>query len=61
MSGPAGSVIRNYDPAVPLEKGVWNHIGVYNGYDHFDVIGIGYFSSIRPFYRNIAELLGSIE
>lgn len=61
MSGPAGSVIKAYDPAVPLQKGVWNHMGVYNGYDHFDVIGIGYFSSIRPFYSNIAQLLSSIE
>jgi triacylglycerol lipase len=61
MSGPAGSIIRPYDPAVPLEKGVWNHVGVYNGYDHFDVTGIGYFFSVRPFYTNIAQLLSTVE
>lgn len=61
QSGPASGIIRAYNPAALLEKGVWNHMGVYNGYDHFDVIGIGYFSSIRPFYKNIAELLAAIE
>ena len=61
QSGPASGVIRDYNPAVPLEKGVWNHMGIYNGYDHFDVIGIGYFSSIRPFYWNIVQLLAVIE
>ncbi|WP_145716344.1 esterase/lipase family protein [Chitinophaga japonensis] len=61
MSGPAGSSIKAYDPAVPLQKGVWNHVGVYNGYDHFDIIGIGYFHSVRPFYQHIAELLSAVQ
>lgn len=61
MSGPAGSIIKPYNPNLPLEKGVWNHVGVYNGYDHFDVIGIGYFFSVRPFYSNIAQLLSAVE
>lgn len=61
MSGPVGSKLKEYDPGVPLEKGVWNHLGVYNGYDHFDVIGIGYFQSLRPFYTNIARLLNAVE
>lgn len=61
MSGPAAGIIKPYNPAVPLQKGVWNHIGLYNGYDHFDVIGIGYFPSVRPFYLNIAQLLSAVE
>ncbi len=61
MSGPEGSIIREYNAAHPLEKGVWNHMGIYNGYDHFDIIGIGYLPSVRPFYSNIAQLLATIE
>ncbi|KAA2238502.1 lipase [Chitinophaga agrisoli] len=61
MSGPEGSIIREYNAARALEKGVWNHMGVYNGYDHFDIIGIGYLPSVRPFYSNIAKLLAGIE
>ncbi|MBO9151281.1 esterase/lipase family protein [Chitinophaga sp. GCM10012297] len=61
MSGPEGSALVEYNPAMPLQKGVWNHIGLYNGYDHFDVIGIGYPQSVRPFYTNIAKLLSQME
>lgn len=61
MSGPAAGIIKPYDPALPLEKGVWNHLGVYNGYDHFDMIGIGSFFSVRPFYTNLARLLSTVE
>ncbi|MGN7721687.1 esterase/lipase family protein [Chitinophaga sp. 22620] len=61
MSGPEGSILKEYDARQPLEKGVWNHIGMYNGYDHFDVIGIGYWQSVRPFYTNIAKLLAEVE
>ncbi len=62
MSGPSTSTIKTYNPAAPLEKGVWNHIGVYNGYDHFAIIGMGVVPyNVRPFYMNIATLLGAIE
>ena len=62
MSGPSTSIIKTYDPSVPLEKGVWNQIGIYNGYDHFAIIGMGIIPyNVRPFYRNIAGLLGSVQ
>lgn len=61
MSGPANSVVKAYNPAVPLEKGVWNHMGVYNGYDHLDIIGIDYFPRVRPFYLNMAQVLAAVE
>lgn len=60
MSGPSNGIIKEYDPNAPLQKGVWNHMGVYNGQDHFDIIGIN-LTYVRPFYRNIATLLGSLE
>lgn len=61
MNGPENGTIKPYDPAVALQKGVWNDMGVYNGYDHLDIIGIDYLSRVRPFYLNMAGLLRSIE
>jgi triacylglycerol lipase len=60
MSGPNTSIIKPYTGAP--EKGVWNHIGVYNGYDHFAIIGMGVLPyNVRPFYMNIASLLAAVE
>jgi triacylglycerol lipase len=62
MSGPSSGVIKEYNAAAPLEKGVWNHLGLYNGYDHFAIIGMGILPyNVRPFYMNIASLLGALE
>lgn len=61
MSGPSTSIIKPYSPAT-LEKGIWNHIGVYNGYDHFAIIGMGMVPyNVRPFYMNLASLLAAVE
>lgn len=61
MSGPNTSIIKPYAPDA-LEKGVWNHIGVYNGYDHFAIIGMGMIPyNVRPFYMNLANLLAAVE
>lgn len=60
QDGPDNAVIRTYDPAKPLQKGVWNHLGLYNGYDHIDVIGIGTSIDVRPFYLKIARLLQTV-
>jgi len=62
MSGPSSGIIKEYNAAVPLEKGVWNHLGLYNGYDHFAIIGMGILPyNVRPFYMNIATLLDALE
>ncbi len=62
MSGPSTGAIKEYDAALPLEKGVWNHLGLYNGYDHFAIIGMGIVPyNVRPFYMNIASLLSTVE
>ncbi|MBJ7311869.1 esterase/lipase family protein [Rugamonas sp. CCM 8940] len=37
MKGPASQPQRNYDGS--SVRGSWNHLGVYAGSDHFDVIG----------------------
>ncbi|WP_315824306.1 hypothetical protein [Paraflavitalea speifideaquila] len=61
MSGPNTSMIKDYSP-VALEKGVWNHIGMYNGYDHFAIIGMGLIPyNVRPFYLNLANVLAAVE
>lgn len=61
MSGPQTGAIKPYSPNT-LEKGTWNHIGVYNGYDHFAIIGMGMIPyNVRPFYLNLASLLAAVD
>ncbi|QNK64471.1 lipase [Pedobacter sp. PAMC26386] len=59
-NGPSNGVIREYDTNSMLQKGVWNHLGVYNGYDHTAIVGIGTLIDVKPFYRNLAKLITSI-
>ncbi|KIO75123.1 hypothetical protein TH53_22580 [Pedobacter lusitanus] len=59
-SGPSNGIIKEYDANSVLQKGVWNHLGVYNGYDHTAIIGIGTLIDVRPFYRNLVRLITSI-
>lgn len=59
-NGPSNGILREYDANSMLQKGVWNHLGVYNGYDHAAIIGIGTLIDVKPFYRNLARLITSL-
>lgn len=62
MSGPATSIIKEYDAGTPLQKGEWHHLGLYNGYDHFAIIGMGLVPyNVRPFFSSIADFLQAVE
>ena len=38
MRAPAGQPVRNHTSGAPV-RGMWNYLGYYNQWDHFDVIG----------------------
>jgi triacylglycerol esterase/lipase EstA (alpha/beta hydrolase family) len=62
MKGPPGAMIVNFDPANP-RKGVWNHLGLWQDWDHTDVIGHTWQLNIldlrspRNWYLNHAQFL----
>ena len=58
-SGPSNGIIKEYDANSSLQKGMESS-GVYNGYDHTAIIGIGTLIDVKPFYRNLARLITSI-
>ncbi|MBO8158184.1 lipase [Thermosyntropha sp.] len=50
--------IINYDGNP--RRGVWNYMGVLEGYDHLDIIGIGTLWNPCPWYLKHAQLLASL-
>ncbi len=56
MKFPKAQLVRNYDGTAI--RGVWNYLGYYNRYDHFDVIGwLQPSTAVYPIYDNIARIL----
>ncbi len=56
MKSPSGQPVRNYDGS--SVRGTWNHLGYYNQYDHFDVLGwLQPSSSVYPIYNNLSTIL----
>lgn len=60
MAGPAGAVILPFD-GTP-RPGLWNHMGVLDGWDHSEILGMGpeHTGETLPFYRAWAGFLGSL-
>jgi triacylglycerol lipase len=60
MGGPT---LNTTDVVVPYSgnprRGQWNNIGVLNGFDHLDIIGIP-IQDVRPWYRSLAGLLATL-
>jgi len=44
------------------QQGIWNHMGLFMGMDHFDYLGMfnSDFSNPRPFFRKLADYLGAL-
>lgn len=59
MKGPKGATILDYT-GQSVEKGIWYNKPLYNGYDHFDIIGLSLFTDVRPLYLNHAGLISSL-
>ena len=63
MSGPK---IGSTDSIIEYDKrpvlGAWNHMGILNGWDHFDYLGLfnNDFSDPRPFFGKLANYLGAL-
>lgn len=56
MKSPSGQPVRNYNGT--SVKGYWNHLGYYNNYDHFDVIGwLNSSSTVYPIYNYLTGIL----
>lgn len=56
MKSPAGQPVRNFDGS--SVRGIWNYLGYYSQYDHFDVIGWLLSSSgVFPVYDNIGTII----
>jgi len=61
MAGPSTDAILSFD-GTP-KKGVWNHMGTLEGWDHSEIIGIGpeHGDEVLAFYRRWAAFLGGLE
>lgn len=61
MAGPATDTIQPFDG--DPRKGLWNHMGVLEGWDHSEILGIGpeHGGEVLDFYRRWAAFLGSLE
>lgn len=59
MDAPRGTPTLAFD-ALNLQKGRWYNVGVLNGYDHIDVIGITTFRDVKPLYINHVNMLQSL-
>jgi hypothetical protein len=56
MRAPAGHPVRDYDGTAV--KGVWNFLGNYRGYDHFDILNWpNPGPSADPVYDRIADII----
>ncbi|HEY1013870.1 MAG TPA: lipase, partial [Herpetosiphonaceae bacterium] len=63
MNGPKlGSTDRiiSFNGSGTPQKGVWNHRGFLDSYDHADVIGIGLHHNVDGWYRDLAVSLGKL-
>lgn len=43
-----------------VEKGIWYNKPLYNGYDHYDIIGMSLFTDVKPLYLNHVGLIASL-
>jgi triacylglycerol lipase len=56
MRAPAGHPVRDFD-GTPV-RGMWNYLGTYRGYDHFDVLGWpNEGPSADPIYERVSDIL----
>ena len=56
MNAPSGQPVRSYNGS--SVKGYWNHLGYYDNYDHFDVIGwLNSSSTVYPIYDYITGIV----
>jgi len=61
MPGPHTDLIRCFEGAP--QRGEWNHMGILEGWDHTELIGLGpeHREELLPFYRTWARFLASLE
>ncbi|WP_198117465.1 esterase/lipase family protein [Massilia rhizosphaerae] len=60
MRAPAGHPVRDYDGTAV--KGVWNFLGNYRGYDHFDILNWpNEGPSADPIYDRISDIIFSLD
>ncbi len=56
MRAPAGHPVRDYDGAA--QRGAWNFLRYYPGYDHFDVLGWPRKAALAyPIYEQVADII----
>ncbi|WP_227496395.1 esterase/lipase family protein [Massilia litorea] len=56
MRAPAGHPVRDFD-GTPV-PGIWNYLGTYRGYDHFDVLDWPHEGpSAEPIYERVSDIL----
>jgi triacylglycerol lipase len=61
MDGPRlGSTDSIVSFGQEAQPGVWNYMGLMDGYDHADIIGIGTIRDVRDWYRRLADRLGAL-
>ena len=60
MAGPSTDPIRPFE-GTP-RRGEWNHMGILDGWDHTEMIGLGpeHREELLPFYRKWARFLASL-
>ena len=60
MAGPASDPVAPFDGLA--RKGQWNHMGILEGWDHSEILGMGpeHKDEVLPFFRNWAAILGSL-
>lgn len=61
MAGPSTEVVQSFQDT-PL-RGIWNHMGILEGWDHSEILGIGleHGEEVLDFYRRWAAFLSSLE
>jgi len=61
MAGPAGEGMEPF--AGGPTRGRWNHMGVLEGWDHSEILGMGpeHGGEVLAFYRTWAQFLGSLD
>lgn len=60
MAGPSTETIRLFE-GTP-QRGEWNHMGVLEGWDHSEILGLGpeHRDDVLPFYRTWAQFLAGL-
>jgi hypothetical protein len=60
MRAPGGHPVRDYDGTAV--KGVWNFLGTYRGYDHFDILNWpNPGPSADPVYERISDIIFNLD